>query len=312
MSVTGDEDGTNKSQQQATDTAAVNGGLAAGGDGDNVSGSEGQPSSKRPRLEPQPLKVTARTDGSASGEEKGGAANAASSGSNGSGAAIPVTVAEDTNWRERAEKIAKGQKLNKVEPTSKYKYAMLCSSNVNRSVLAQIVLEREGVAVASYGVNHSVAMPGKSRASPTVFPFGTPYLEMHDKLLATDKDLHARAALLKLLSRDACTKRHPERWQDLGSADAAKFDIIICFNDKIFDLCIEDFQNRPPFEFKPIHIVSLPVMDTPQHAEQAMVDVLKLVKMLDACDDVESQGADVVEAFQATTKRPILHQVCHL
>eukprot|EP00611_Tribonema_gayanum_P023518 TRINITY_DN4964_c0_g1_i3.p2 TRINITY_DN4964_c0_g1~~TRINITY_DN4964_c0_g1_i3.p2 ORF type:complete len:118 (-),score=10.41 TRINITY_DN4964_c0_g1_i3:130-483(-) len=73
-----------------------------------------------------------------------------------------------------------------------------------------------------------------------------------------------------------------------------------------------DFQNRPPFEFKPIHIVSLPVMDTPQHAEQAMVDVLKLVKMLDACDDVESQGADVVEAFQATTKRPILHQVCHL
>ncbi|KAG5175407.1 Ssu72-like protein-domain-containing protein [Tribonema minus] len=124
--------------------------------------------------------------------------------------------------------------------------------------------------------------------------------------------LHARAALLKLLSRDACTKRHPERWQDLGSADTAKFDIIICFNDKIFDLCIEDFQNRPPFDFKPIHIVSLPVMDTPQHAEQAMVDVLKLVKMLDACDDLDNHGADVVEAFQATTKWPILHQVCHL
>jgi hypothetical protein len=33
---------------------------------------------------------------------------------------------------------------------------------------------------------------------------------------------------------------------------------------------------------------------------------------LDAASDLESEGTDIMDAFQATTTRPVLHQICHL
>jgi hypothetical protein len=42
--------------------------------------------------------------------------------------------------------------LEPIVPTSKYKYAMVCSSNVNRSVMAQIALTAQKMSCDSYGI----------------------------------------------------------------------------------------------------------------------------------------------------------------
>eukprot|EP00611_Tribonema_gayanum_P023870 TRINITY_DN510_c0_g1_i4.p1 TRINITY_DN510_c0_g1~~TRINITY_DN510_c0_g1_i4.p1 ORF type:complete len:361 (+),score=77.54 TRINITY_DN510_c0_g1_i4:178-1260(+) len=217
-------------------------------------------------------------------------------------------------WRSDAERIARGDKTARdvKAPVSQHRYAMVCSSNVNRSVLGQIVLEKMNMAVSSFGVGTDVKLPGRSRGEPAVFPFGTPYIEMHDILWAADKQLYTRNGVLRLLARDACTKRHPERWQDLPSAAVAAFDVVICFENRIFDICVQDLQDRDALDFKPISLISVPVKDTPQDAEEAMEDVTSLCEMLEACEDLESDVSGIVEAFQETTKRAILHQVCHL
>eukprot|EP00953_Heterococcus_sp_UTEX-ZZ885_P002090 1632-Heterococcus_DN1.PRE.2 len=61
-------------------------------------------------------------------------------------------------------------------------------------------------------------------------------------------------------------------------------------------------QNRHPQDFKPLHLIQFPVTDTPQDAEAS----------LEASDDLESDVGDIIDKFQATTERSILHQVCHI
>lgn len=59
--------------------------------------------------------------------------------------------------------------------------------------------------------NREVKLPGKSKREPEIFPFGTPYLEIHDKLLAKDKDVRIASltfvcgARVVLSAAAACT-----------------------------------------------------------------------------------------------------------
>eukprot|EP00953_Heterococcus_sp_UTEX-ZZ885_P012045 6932-Heterococcus_DN1.PRE.2 len=130
-----------------------------------------------------------------------------------------------------------------MKPTSKYKYAMVCSSNVNRSVMAQIALTAKNMACDSYGIGTEVKLPGKSRDKPASFKFDkTSYLAMYDQLAKDDKELYTRNGVLQLLSRDAITKRHPERWQALSPEAVATYDIVLCFENRVFDICVEVIQ----------------------------------------------------------------------
>ena len=84
-----------------------------------------------------------------------------------------------------------------------------------------------------------VKLPGKNSKSPQSFAFGTPYLEIHDALVRVDETLFRRNSVLALLERDAVTKRAPERWQALESQEVASFDVVVCFESRVFDLVVE-------------------------------------------------------------------------
>jgi hypothetical protein len=43
---------------------------------------------------------------------------------------------------------------------------------------------------------------------------------------------------------------------------------------------LTDMQNRHPQDFKPLHLIQLPVTDTPQDAEASVSDVLNLCNMV--------------------------------
>ena len=111
---------------------------------------------------------------------------------------------------------------------SKLSFGTVCSSNINRSMEAHVVLQNagesercnddgwwcsclmcvclihiiawliyfhwnicnlfQGMRVESYGTGTQVRLPGKSAMEPRIFKFGTPYAEMYRSLAATPED----------------------------------------------------------------------------------------------------------------------------
>ncbi|CAM9518927.1 unnamed protein product [Pylaiella littoralis] len=122
---------------------------------------------------------------------------------------------------------------------SRRKFAVVCSSNVNRSIMAEILLKENNIRARSFGTGREVKLPGKDSKSPQSFPFGTPYVEIRDFLARQNEALFRRNSVLGLLERDATTKRAPERWQSLESEDVASFDVVVCFESRVFDLVVE-------------------------------------------------------------------------
>ena len=72
---------------------------------------------------------------------------------------------------------ASGKSAEDFEPlkSCKFKYAMICSSNVNRSMEAHLRLQEKNFRVWSFGVGSQVRMPGIKRSEPSLFDFGTRY-----------------------------------------------------------------------------------------------------------------------------------------
>lgn len=50
----------------------------------------------------------------------------------------------------------------------------------------------------------------------------------------------------------------PQRWQDTPSKAVQKHEVVIAFEERIYDAVIEDLQTREPTEdFKAIHVICL-------------------------------------------------------
>ena len=155
---------------------------------------------------------------------------------------------------------------------------------------------------------------------PRIFKFGTPYEEMYKSLSATPEDeaFFNRNGVLYLSRRGAAVKKAPQRWQDTPSEDIAKHDVVIAFEERIFDTVIEDLQIREPTEnFEPIHVICLDTKDNPHEAKLQGQVALELCWKLEAvADDLSSKAAEIVDTFQTErmTHTPIkvLYQLCYL
>ncbi|GAB2236080.1 hypothetical protein Drorol1_Dr00027815 [Drosera rotundifolia] len=110
----------------------------------------------------------------------------------------------------------------------KLRYAMVCSSNHNRSLEAHNLLKKQRFDVSSYGTGTHVKIPGPSIQEPNIYDFRTPY---------------KRNGILNMLKRNLWVKLAPQRWQD-NVADGV-FDIVFTFEEKIFDVVVED--DRPDY-----------------------------------------------------------------
>jgi len=95
-----------------------------------------------------------------------------------------------------------------ARPTSKLSFGVVCSSNINRSMEAHVVLGNAGLQVESYGTGTQVRLPGKSSMEPRIFKFGTPYSEMYKSMATTPEDqaFFSRNGVLQLCRRGAAVK----------------------------------------------------------------------------------------------------------
>lgn len=202
---------------------------------------------------------------------------------------------------------------------SKLNFAAVCSSNINRSMECHLVLGNAGLQVESYGTGTQVRLPGRTAMEPRIFKFGTPYETMYNQmsLNAEDYNYFSRNGVLQLCRRGASVKRAPQRWQDTPTEDVAKHDVVIAFEERIFDAVVEDLQFREPTEeLRPIHVICLDTKDNPLEAARQGAVALNLCWRLEACEDLVMEAPDIIDQIQQErakeTPVKILYQVCYL
>eukprot|EP00976_Prorocentrum_cordatum_P007678 153107-Prorocentrum_minimum.AAC.2 len=188
----------------------------------------------------------------------------------------------------------------------KKRFAMVCASNQNRSMEAHCMLKNNNFNVSSYGVGAHVKLPGPNQKSPNTYPFGTPYQYIYDDLKSKDEELYIRNGLLPMLERNITVKTAPERWQD----NRDQFDVVLTFEESVFEKCVEDLQNRESTTGMSVLVVNLDVKDSPQEAALAAPLAMNICEMLEQSEDWESEVDLIVDRFQQTHGRRPLYTVC--
>ena len=185
---------------------------------------------------------------------------------------------------------------------------------------AHLVLSNAGLRCESYGTGTQVRLPGRTAMEPRIFKFGTPYEHMYANLSATPQDeaYFLRNGVLQLCRRGAAVKKAPKRWQDTPSPSIAEHDVVIAFEERIYDAVIEDLQLREPTQdFKPVHVICLDTKDNPHEAAVQGQVALDLCWRLEHCQgDLAVEAAEIIEQFQQerieVTPIKILYQMCYL
>lgn len=202
---------------------------------------------------------------------------------------------------------------------SKLSFGTVCSSNINRSMEAHVVLQNAGMKVESYGTGTQVRLPGKSAMEPRIFKFGTPYAEMYRSLSETPEDeaFFLHNGVLQLCKRGSSVKVAPQRWQDTPSRAVNKHQIVIAFEERIYDAVIEDLQTREPTEdFKAIHVICLDTKDNPHEAKLQGRVCLELCWILEQTEDLDLEAPELIDQFQEEqmthTQIKVLYQMCYL
>lgn len=132
----------------------------------------------------------------------------------------------------------------------KLRYSLVCSSNMNRSMEAHAAFLNAGFTkVASLGTGRMVRLPAATIEGQISFDFGTPYTDILKELESqseTDvrlQDFYRRTKLLDILRRNARIKTAPERLQEI---EELAYDVILCFDMRVYDAVQEDLQVRFP------------------------------------------------------------------
>ncbi|CAI9757317.1 unnamed protein product [Fraxinus pennsylvanica] len=191
----------------------------------------------------------------------------------------------------------------------KLRYAMVCSSNQNRSMEAHALLKREGFDVSSYGTGQHVKLPGPSLREPNVYDFGTPYKHMLEDLRRKDPELYRRNGILTMLKRNVAVKLAPQRWQE-NAADGT-FDVVLTFEEKVFDMVVEDLHNRNHVLFKPVLVINLEVKDNHEEAAIGGRLALQLCQELDGIENWEDLIDDLVINFERQNNRKLLYSISY-
>lgn len=189
----------------------------------------------------------------------------------------------------------------------KFRYAMVCSSNQNRSMEAHYLLKRHGFDVSSYGTGAHVKLPGPSLREPNVYEFGTPYKQMFDDLRRKDPELYKRNGILPMLKRNIGVKAAPQRWQD--NALDGPFDIIFTFEEKVFDMVVEDLNTREQPLMKTVLVINLEVKDNHEEAAIGARLTFDLCQEIEAAESWEESIDDIIAAFEKRHRRKLLYSI---
>lgn len=189
----------------------------------------------------------------------------------------------------------------------KLQFAVVCSSNQNRSMEAHDVLQKNGFNIRSYGSGNQVKLPGTAADKPNVYDFGTPYDDMYKDLESKDHHLYKQIGILHMLDRNRRIKPCPERFQTCQE----KFDVVFTCEERVYDQVIEELSvNREPETTELTHVINMDIQDNHEEATVGAFKFCELARRLAACDDLENEIDEVLTEFEVEHKaNGLLHTV---
>lgn len=188
---------------------------------------------------------------------------------------------------------------------SDLKIAVICSSNMNRSMEAHAFLAKKGFRVKSFGTGEKVKIPGSSADKPNIYEFGTSYAEIYQDLLEKDKSLYTQNGLLHTLDRNRRIKTHPEKFQETKE----KFDILITCEERVYDQVLEFMESKAPSDNSIVHVINIDIQDNLEEATIGAFLISDMCMHIATTEDLDNDIEEVLHTFEEKCERPILHSI---
>jgi RNA polymerase II subunit A C-terminal domain phosphatase SSU72 len=232
---------------------------------------------------------------------------------------VDVCGAESANRQRRVDdrraatlRVARSRRAALDMSAERKRYAVVCAANFNRSMEAHKVLAERGLDVASFGAASRVKLPGASRDDPNVYDFDSITYEdiasdLERQPRETVENYEARG-MFEMLRRNAKIKPAPQRWQT--HSDRERFDVVVCFEERVFDLVMEDLRAKGGAR-EGVLVVNLDVRDSHDSSVDAAPRALRLCEALEASEDWESEVDEIMNAFEEAEGMRPLYGVCY-
>lgn len=183
--------------------------------------------------------------------------------------------------------------------------AVVCSSNMNRSMEAHAFLAKKGFKVKSFGTGDKVKLPGLTVDRPNCYEFGVPYDFIYNDLMEKDKTYYTQNGLLHMLDRNRRIKPSPERFQ----ASAEKFDVIITCEERVYDQVVEWFGSRKSVSNQPVHIINIDIQDNQEEATIGAFLITDMVTKMAESEDLDDDIDELLHDFESNSHRSILNNI---
>ncbi|XP_060516633.1 RNA polymerase II subunit A C-terminal domain phosphatase SSU72 [Cylas formicarius] len=188
---------------------------------------------------------------------------------------------------------------------SNLRIAVICSSNMNRSMEAHAFLSKKGFHVQSFGTGDKVKIPGSAADKPNVYDFGTSYDEIYQDLLEKDKSLYTQNGLLHTLDRNRRIKSYPEKFQETKE----KFDILITCEERVYDQVVEFMESKTPSSNSIVHVINIDIQDNLEEATIGAFLISDLCMQVSKTEDLDNDIEEVLHNFEEKCQRPVLHSI---
>ncbi|CAJ0570371.1 unnamed protein product, partial [Mesorhabditis spiculigera] len=192
-----------------------------------------------------------------------------------------------------------------TDPT-KIRFAVTCSSNMNRSMEAHGFLKKKGISIESFGTGNQVKLPGKSATTPNCYDFGTPYDFIFKDLSKKDKAYYTENGLLSMLDRNRRIKEAPQKLQVCTD----EFNVIIALEERVYDQVLDHFFSKKQDRMVLVHIINIDIEDNHEDATNGAWLVTDICEKLSKCRDLTADIERVIEEFaDRNPERNIMHTI---
>lgn len=110
-----------------------------------------------------------------------------------------------------------------------------------------------------------------------------------------------------MLKRNSTVKLAPQRWQE-NAADGS-FDVVVTFEEKVFDMVIEDLHNRDHALLKTVLVINLEVKDNHDEAAVGARLTLDLCREIEAAESWEESIDEIIAGFENKHRRKLLYSI---
>lgn len=183
--------------------------------------------------------------------------------------------------------------------------AVVCSSNMNRSMEAHARLKKKGFNVRSFGTGDKIKLPGPSMNQPNVYDFGTTYEFIYQDLAKKDKAMYKQNGILHMLDRNRKIKEAPERLQDTKE----QFEVIITAEERVYDQVLDHFSLNGDQDETLVHVINIDIQDNQEEATIGAFLFHELSELLVMSEDLDNEIDELLQDVEAKCNRPILHSV---